>query len=121
MSNPKYDRAAYHAALQFEHLVFRILDRSTAKHLHAADELAQYTHQMLRCLRKSNTCVGTKRGQEESIQAAVWLVELLIVLNDLSDSGGDHALITAGMEILERIEEALRAEGSLPPARDSQP
>ncbi|MGQ0563243.1 MAG: hypothetical protein ACT443_15390 [Gemmatimonadota bacterium] len=118
MPKPTHSREAYKGALQFEHVALRILNGITATHPQQADELAEYTNQMLRCVRRSNHCVGTKKGQQESIQAAVWMVELLIVLNDLRDTDAERALITAAIEILERVEEALRAEGSLPPVRE---
>ncbi|MGQ0814099.1 MAG: hypothetical protein ACT4O1_06495 [Gemmatimonadota bacterium] len=118
MSKSKHTRDAYNNALQFEHLVIRILDGITASHPQEANELAEYTNRMLRCLRHSNNCVGTKHGQQESIQAAVWMVEALIILNHLNDNGVERALITAAIEVLERIEDALRAEGSLPRVRD---
>jgi hypothetical protein len=113
------NRDAYKSAVQFERIVFRILDGITATHPSEADELAEYTNQMLRCLRRSNNWVGTKRGNHESIQAAVWMVEALIILKGLDNNRVERALVTAGIELLERTEDALRAEGSLPPARDS--
>lgn len=117
---PKHQsrREAYNAALRFEHLVCRILDGITASHPEEANELAEYTNQMLRCLRKSNGCIGTKEGQKESLQAAVWMVEALIILNDLKDNHVERALVTAAIELLECSEDALREEGSLPPAID---
>ena len=118
MAKPAHSREAHNAALQFERLVCRILDRITATNRGEAEELAEYTNQLLRCLRRSNNVVGTKRGQQQSIQAAVWMVEVLIVLETLKDRNAERALITAAIEVLERIEAALRAEGSLPPVRD---
>jgi hypothetical protein len=118
MAERAHFRGAYNAALQFERLVCRILDDITALHPREADELAEYTNQMLRCLRRSNHCVGTRRGQQQSIQAAVWMVEALLVLEYLKDRNVERALITAAIEVLERTEDALRAEGSLPPARE---
>lgn len=115
---PKHQsrREAYNSALRFEHLVCRILDGITASHPQEANELAEYTNHMLRCLRNSNSCMGTKKGQKESLQAAVWMVETLIILNDLKDNRVERALVTAAIELLERIEDAMREEGSLPPA-----
>lgn len=118
MRKPTRVRDAYNIALQFEHLVLLILDAVTTTHPREADELAEYTNQMLRCLRRSNKCVGTSKGREQSVQAAVWLVEALIILNDLQGSSAGCAEVTAAIEVMERIEDALRDEGSLPPARD---
>lgn len=118
MARSAHFREAYTVALQFERLVFRILDGITAEHPREAEELAEYTNQMLYCLRRSNRCIGTKKGVRNSIQAAVWMVEILIVMMSLKESKVERALIAAGIELLERIESALRAEGSLPPARD---
>jgi hypothetical protein len=118
MTKPAQVRPAYSAALQFERLVYRMLDSITATHPREAGELAEYTNQLLRCLRRSNDCVGTTKGQQQSVQAAVWMVEALIILEDLKDANLERALITAAFEVLERAEDALRAEGSLPPARD---
>ena len=119
MPTNSHNREAYKSALQFEHIVFRILGRITATHPNEAHELAEYTNQMLRCLRRSNHCIGTNRGQHESIQAAVWMVEALIILSELRDYKVERALVTAAIELLERTEDHLRSEGSLPPARDS--
>ena len=117
MLNRKDRREAYTRALQLEQIVSRIVDIITPTHPQEASELVAYTHEMLRCLRASNGCVGSKRGRRESIQAAVWMVEVMIILNGLDACSG-RALITAAIEVLERVEEALRAEGSLPPVRD---
>lgn len=119
MPTHRNDRDAYKSALQFERIVLRLLDRVTATHPDQAYELAEYTNQMLRCLRRSNNCIGTKRGNYESIQAAVWMVEALIILKELDDNRVERALVTSAIELLERTEGHLRAEGSLPPARDA--
>jgi hypothetical protein len=118
MPKDQHDRAAYGTAKRFEHHVLRILDRITATHPQAANELAEYTNQMLKCLRRSNSCIGTKKGQHHSIQAGVWMVEALIVLHDLKDNNVERVVVTAAAELLERVEDALREEGSLPPERD---
>lgn len=118
MRQPPPARAAYTTALQFEQLLLRILDKTSVSDSYAAHELIEYTRRMLRSLRRSNNCVGTIKGNEESIQAAVWMVELLIILEDLKENVSARPLVNAAGELLERIEEALRVEGSLPPARD---
>jgi hypothetical protein len=118
MRQPPPARPAYTTALQFEQIMFRILEITSNTHSYAADQLIEYTRQMLRSLRRSNNAIGTIKGNEESIQAAVWMVELLIVLEDLKENHQARPLVNAAGELLERIEEALRAEGSLPPARD---
>ena len=118
MPKPQPLRDAYKAALNFEHLVSLILDGIGGTHPREADELAEYTRHLLRCVRSSNHCVGTRKGQQRSVQAAVWMVEALIILHDLQDSNVQRALVTAAIEVLERVENALRGEGSLPPARD---
>ena len=46
------------------------------------------------------------------------MVEALIILEDLKDEAVERPLITAAIEMLERTEDAMRAEGLLPPARD---
>lgn len=119
MTAPDRNRVAYTTALQFERLVLRILDGIRVSYPGEANELADYTNQMMRCFRRSNNCVGTKHGQHESVQAAVWMVEALIILNELHDNGIERALVTASIEVLERVESDLRVEGSLPPALDS--
>ena len=119
MSEPERDRIAYKIALQFERLVLRIVNAISATHPHQAGELEEYTNQMLRRLRRSNNCVGTEQGRQESVDAAVWMVEVLIVLNELRDNDVESALVTAAIEVLERVESELRVEGSLPPALDS--
>jgi hypothetical protein len=101
-------REAYAAALQFEHIAYQILEKITPLVPELADALSEYTRKMLRCMR---------RGPKEGLKAAVWMVEVLIVLDELRDAKIEPALITAATEILERIEEELREEGSLPPAR----
>ena len=115
---PKHACAAFSTALQFEHLALRVADHVYATHPQPADELAEYTNQMLRCFRRSTNCVDPKKAQQESIQAAVWMVEALIILEDLKDEAVERPLITAAIEMLERTEDAMRAEGLLPPARD---
>jgi len=99
--------------------VVRILDGITATHPREARELAEYMNQMLCCFRRSNNCVRTERGRQESVQAAVWMVEALIILIQLHDNGVERALVTASIEVLEHVESNLRVEGSLPPALDS--
>jgi hypothetical protein len=110
------DREAYIEALRVGQLVMRILDAITATHPRDARELARYTNRMLKWLRRSNDCVGTRKGRDASLQAAVAMVEALILLNYLKDHGIEVARILAVSELLERVEDALRAEGSLPPA-----
>jgi hypothetical protein len=112
-------RPAYYNALQFEHLVVRILDGIRIKRPRASRDLEEYTSEMLRCFRRSNNCPGTEQGRQESFRAAVWMVEVLIVLINLQNKGVERALITAAIEVAERIESDLRAEGALPPALDS--
>jgi hypothetical protein len=46
------------------------------------------------------------------------MVEALIVLHDLKDNNVERVVVTAAAELLERVEDALREEGSLPPERD---
>jgi hypothetical protein len=116
MRERRSGREAYNAALQVEQLVLRILDVITTTHPEVANELTEYTNQMLRCLRRSNHCIGTQKGCAESVQAAVWMVEMLIILNYLKDNNVERARIMAATELLERVEEALRMEGSLPRA-----
>ena len=118
MHKRKNHRAAYDLALQFEHLALRIVDAVQATHPEEADELTEYTNGMLSCFRRSNGCVATDHGRQESFQAAVWMVEAQITLNALNDADVESALITAASELLERMEYALRAEGSLPPVRE---
>jgi hypothetical protein len=107
-------RTAFNTALQFDRLVVRILDGIKRTHPLESSDLAEYTNEMMCCLRRSNNCVHTEQGRQESFQAAVWMVEALIILNDLHDNGVEYALVTAAIEVLERVESDLRIEGSLP-------
>jgi hypothetical protein len=118
MPAPDRDRIAYHIALQFQQLAVRIVDEIRPTHRRLARELEEYTNEMLSCLRRSNNCVGTEQGRQESVQAAVWMVDALIVLTKLHDNHVERALVTASIEVLERVETELRVEGSLPPALD---
>ena len=118
MPKPQHFREAYNAALRFERLLLRLINDITPTHPEEAAELAEYSNQMMRGLRRSNNCIGTKKGQQQSIQAAVWMVEVLIILNYLGDNNVARSQVTAAVELLERIEEALRVECSLPPARE---
>jgi hypothetical protein len=118
MENKAHSREAYDAALRFEHVALQITDRVRSAHREDAEEIAEYTNEMLRCLRLSNNRIKTKKGHDATIQAAVWMVEVLIILQRLGDEDVERPLVTTAIELLERVEDALRREGSLPPALD---
>ena len=116
MTKPKHAREAYTIALQCEHLIQQLVDKFIGPCPREAKALAAYTRRMMQSLRRSNDCVGTERGRQHSLQAMVWMVEALIMLNMFYEADAERVLVDAAREMMERVEEALREEGSLPPA-----